>query len=248
MYNSFIGEFYLRFKLVGQRNRVKLKVRYYRMNIKIIISAVIVYLVGSFFAPFDPLSSLVYGIESVFLCCVTLLILSRRKFVKSSSSSMHTLVCVLICIISVLLVCWINFGGYKYLYPSSSGGSSSSYSSGSGIKFGNLWVGYSSDPDTECVVFSVDDPNSIKHSSPTNNWKLTFLDNSSVEFNIIKDETVWVDEKHRVTFLGPVLNKEDVSFIESLRHDKELKISSPDELLEIINKLKAEHKISASSS
>jgi hypothetical protein len=216
------------------------------MNIKIIISAVIVYLVGSFLARFDPLSSLVYGIESVFLCCITLLILSRRKFVKSSSNSIHTLVCVLVCIISVLSVYWINSGGYKYLYPSFSDASSSSYSSvGTGIKFGNLWVGYSSDPDIECVVFSVHHPVEIKHSSPINNWKLTFFDNSSVEFNIIENETVWVDKKHRVTFLGDVLSKEDVSFIKNLRHDKELNISSPDELLEVINKLKAEPKVSA---
>ena len=218
------------------------------MIIKIIVSTIIVYIVGSFFAPFDALASLIYGIESASLCCISLLILSRRKFIKSSSNSIQTLICVLVCMVSVLSVYWINSGGYKYLYPLSSGVSSSSHSSGSGIKFGNLWVGYSFDSDNVCVVFSVDDPNSIKHSSPTNNWKLTFLDNSSVEFNIIKDETVWVDEKHRVTFLGDVLSKEDLSFITNLRHDEELKISSPDELLEIVNKLKAERKVSVDSS
>lgn len=213
------------------------------MNIKIIISTVIVYLVGSFFAPFDPLSSLVFGIESVFLCCISLLILSRQKFIKTSSNSIHTLVCVLVCIISVLSVYWINTDGYKYLYPSSSdtSRSSSSVDTSSNIRFGNLWGEYSFDKNIVCTIFSVDNPIETEYSSSTNKWKLTFSNGNSVEFNIMRNETVWVDKKHRVTFLGDVLSKEDVSFIISLRHDKELNISSPDELLATINKLKTEH-------
>lgn len=215
------------------------------MNIKIIISAVIVYLVGSILAPFDALASLVFGIESVFLCCILLLILSRRKFVKSSSNSVHTLVCILVCIISVLSVYWINSRGYKYLYPTSSGishSSSSSSTTSSNIRFGNLWGGYSFDKNIVCAIFSVDHPIDTEYSSPTNKWKLTFSNGNSVEFIIIRNETVWVDKNHRVTFLGEVLSKEDLLFINSLRYDKELRMSSPDELLTAVNKLKTENK------
>ncbi len=211
------------------------------MNIKIIVTTVIVFLVGSFFVPGDPLSSLVFGIESAFLCCVSLLILARRKFVKSSSNSMHTLVCILVCIISVLSVYWFNSGGYKYFYPSSSDTSQFSYASSSGfIRFSNLWGRYSFNKNIFCSIFSVDNPVEIKYSSATNNWKLTFSDSNSVEFNILRNETVWIDKKHRITFLGEVLSKEDMLFLSNLSHDKELKISSPDELLTTFYKLKAE--------
>lgn len=212
------------------------------MKVKIIVTTIIAYFVGSFLFLGDALTSLVFGIESAFLCCVSLLILNRRKFVKSSPNSMHTLVCVLVCMVSVLSVYWINSGGYKYLYPSSSDMPQSSSASSSGfIRFGNLWGRYSFDQNIVSVIFSVDRPIAIRYSSPTNNWKLAFSDSNSVEFNILKDETVWIDKKHRVTFLGEVLSKEEVLFINSLRNDEELNISSPDELLTIINKLKAEH-------
>ncbi|MCP4614059.1 MAG: hypothetical protein GY845_35680 [Planctomycetes bacterium] len=213
------------------------------MNVKIIVTTIIAYFVGSFLFLGDALTSLVFGIESAFLCCVSMLILNRRKFVKSSPNSMHTLVCILVCIVSVLSVYWINSGGYKYWYPSSSDMSHSSSigNTGGNIRFGNLWGEYSFDENIVCAIFSVDRPIVTKYSSPDNNWKLTFSDSNSVEFNILKDETVWIDKKHRITFLGEVLNKEDVLFLNNLRHDKELKISSPDELLETVNKLKVEH-------
>ena len=119
--------------------------------------------------------------------------------------------------------------------------SSSIGNTGGNIRFGNLWGEYSFDENIVCAIFSVDRPIVTKYSSPDNNWKLTFSDSNSVEFNILKDETVWIDKKHRITFLGEVLNKEDVLFLNNLSHDKELNISSPDELLETVNKLKVEH-------
>jgi len=121
----------------------------------------------------------------------------------------------------------------------------SSVSSSTSFRVGNLWIMHSSDrggfwsKETECVICSVDPPISSRHGDLP--CMLTFSDSNSVEFKIKNDETIWIDKQHRVTFLGPILNKEDMSLLRKHRFDKELKISSPEELLTIVNKLKAEH-------
>ena len=74
------------------------------MGKKIIISTIIAFLIGYSLGPPDLISQLIIGFVAVLLCCVPLLILARFNFVKSSSNSMHTLVCVLVCVISVLSV------------------------------------------------------------------------------------------------------------------------------------------------
>jgi membrane-anchored protein YejM (alkaline phosphatase superfamily) len=64
----------------------------------------IAFLVSFVLGPPDLISQLTLGAISAFFCCVTLLILTRLKFVKSSPNSMHTLVCILVCMVSVLSV------------------------------------------------------------------------------------------------------------------------------------------------
>lgn len=111
---------------------------------------------------------------------------------------------------------------------------------GGAFTFGNLWVGSSSGGGGISVVCAVDPPNTYGAGGATNLWTLEFGDGSSVEFNIMKNQTVWIDKQHRVTFLGPVLDKDDVALMRSHGDDMKVTISSPDELLALVKKLKAE--------
>jgi hypothetical protein len=84
--------------------------RGYPLRMKIVMSAAVVYLSSFVFTPSpDPFSSLVFGTPAAFLCAVSLLILSRFNFLKSSSKSVQTLVCVLVCLVSVLAVACLLF-------------------------------------------------------------------------------------------------------------------------------------------
>lgn len=78
------------------------------MKKKIIISTIVAYCICYLLGPPDRVSQLVYGLAAALLCAVPLLILARCRFVKTSSKSVHTLVCVLVCMISVLSVaCYV---------------------------------------------------------------------------------------------------------------------------------------------
>jgi len=76
----------------------------YGMRDKIIISTVASFCIIFFLSPPDFASQLTLGFAGAFLCAVTLLILTRCNFVKSSSKYLQTLVCVLVCMVSVSLV------------------------------------------------------------------------------------------------------------------------------------------------
>jgi hypothetical protein len=80
------------------------------LRTKIALSTAVVFLSSFVFTPSpDPFSSLVFGTPAAFLCGVSLLILSRFSFMKSSSKSVQTLVCVLVCMVSVLAVACLLF-------------------------------------------------------------------------------------------------------------------------------------------
>ena len=217
------------------------------MKVKIIISTIIAFLISSLVSPPDTLTALILGIESMLFCCVALLILARCKFVKSTSNSMHTLVCILVLMISVLFVQWPPWLQFQETLAEKVKWSPdfSSVSSSTGFRIGNLWFEYLSDSggfwskDIECVTCSLDTPKTSSYDGST--MVFTFSDSNSVEVNIKNGETIWIDKQHRVTFLGPVLNKEDILLLSNYRYDGELEISSPEELLAIVNKLKAEH-------
>jgi len=75
------------------------------MRRKIVISIAAAFLIsGALLGPPDVLSQAVLGIEGAVLCAIPLLILSRYEFVKSSSKQIQTLICVLVCTISILMV------------------------------------------------------------------------------------------------------------------------------------------------
>lgn len=221
------------------------------MKKKIIISTMIAFFISFVLGPADLISQLTFGVISAFLCCAALLILARFKFVKSSPNSMHTLVCLLVCIVSVLFVQWLpwlrfqeRIAGFINWSPNSSILSSETSSIVSRI--GGLWIRCSTkhggilSKEIESVICSLDSPKIHSHKEFTDTWRFEFSEGNSVEFKIEKDETVWIDKQHRVTFLGPVLNREDISLLLNHPHDKELKISSPEELLNVINKFKDE--------
>jgi predicted PurR-regulated permease PerM len=79
------------------------------MTKKIAISTAAAVLVSFALCPApDPLSALVLGGMGAFLCAIPLLILARLAFVKSASKSVHTLVCVLVCLVAILSVaCYV---------------------------------------------------------------------------------------------------------------------------------------------
>ena len=216
------------------------------MKQKIIISTIIAYIISFMLGPPDLISQFTFGFESAFLCFVLLLILDRRKFVKLSHNSMHTLVCILVCIISILSVHCLPWLGFKKMITDRINWAPdlSSVSSSTSFRVGNMWINHLSNSegilskDTEWVICSLDPPKSSSYDGSTK--VLTFSDSNSVEIKHKNGETVWVDKQHKVKVLGPVLDKENVPLLYNLRYDKELNISSPDELLEIVNKLKAE--------
>jgi hypothetical protein len=167
---------------------------------------------------------------------------------------MNTLVCILVCIISVLSVQWLPWLGFQEgiancinWSPNSSIMPSMTLSHSSRI--GNLWIMCSSNHrgilsrESESVICSVDAPE--VHSFDGSTMIFTFADGNSVEVEPKNHETVWIDKQHKAASLGPLLNKEDVLLLLSQPYDEELKISSPEELLNVINKLKAEDPMSA---
>jgi hypothetical protein len=75
------------------------------MTKKIVVSTVVAFLVGFLLlAPPDLISQLVCGLLVAFLCGVPLVVLGRFAFLKSASSSVQTLVCVLVWLIAVLSI------------------------------------------------------------------------------------------------------------------------------------------------
>ena len=72
------------------------------MKKKIIISAIVAYCIGYLLSPPDMMSQLTNGLLAALLCTIPLLILAGRGFVKTASTSVHTLICVLVCMVAVL--------------------------------------------------------------------------------------------------------------------------------------------------
>jgi hypothetical protein len=219
---------------------------------KIVISTLAVFLISFSLGGPDPVSQYALGFMAMVLCGVPLLILARRMFFKASANSMQTLLCILVCLVSVLSVqVWLLYSRAAFLadpFPDSVVSyvpPSASYSS---FRMGNLWIAYLSNPgdaslnETQFVICSIVIPKTWRSDGST--WTLTFSDEDDTSIGIGSssdpDETVWIDKQHKVTHLERVLNEEDVSLLWNHRHDENLKISSPDELLAFVKKLKAE--------
>ncbi len=213
-----------------------------RMRDKIVISTVVAFCISSWLSPPDAATALVLGSGSAFLCGAALLILARSNFMKSLSPSMQAVVCILVCILSVLAVHASAL--YRTAGRINRPSDFASVSSSGSLSFGDLWIAHLSDRrgfwsrETECVICSADPPKTWGYGRAT--CRLTFSDEDSVEVKLKNKETVWIDKQHRVTFLGPVLGKEDVSLLRSHGYDKKYRISSADELLAIVEKLRAE--------
>jgi len=77
------------------------------MKIKIVISTIVAFLISFMLSPPDLVSQLTLGFVSALLCCIPLLIFAQCNFMKSSPNTMHTLVCILVCMVSFLSVHWI---------------------------------------------------------------------------------------------------------------------------------------------
>jgi hypothetical protein len=77
--------------------------RGYGLRRKIAISMAAAFVSSAIFAPVpDMISCLILGTIAAFLCGVPLLILSRFPFMKSASSRVQTLVCVLVYLVAML--------------------------------------------------------------------------------------------------------------------------------------------------
>ena len=90
--------------LLGRNGRDVAEGKDYGMRDKIIISTVVSFYIISFLSPPDVISQLTLGYAGAFLCAVTLLILARSDFMKTSPRYLQALICVLVCMASVLLV------------------------------------------------------------------------------------------------------------------------------------------------
>ena len=223
------------------------------MKKKIVISTIIAFLISCVLCPPDAISQLTLGVISAFLCCAALLILARFQFAKSSPNSMHIVVCTLVCIVSVMIIqIWMQYRRLAFHanpFPDCVVCSLSSSGSYTAFSMGNLWIVHSSNrsstssEEVEYVICSADFPKSCRYDGST--WMFDFSDDTSTGFSGSSGDTVWIDKQHEIKCSGPILGKEDVSLLRDHRYDGDLNISSSEELLAIVNKLKAEEKLGA---
>ena len=177
----------------------------------------------------DVVSQVALMLVMAVVCGVLAFIISRFKSFGPTPQSIKRLIIVLVCLLSITTAYSVMSFARNIGRSGNSSPVSSPVSSFGGVfSFGNLWVGSSSGGRGVTVVCSVDSPVTLAVSGGTDLWMLAFPDGNSVEFNIIRNQTVWIDKQHRVTFLGPVLNKEDVSLMRSHGGDVKLTISSPE--------------------
>ncbi len=133
-----------------------------RMRDKIVISTVVAFCISSWLSPPDAATALVLGSGSAFLCGAALLILARSNFMKSLSPSMQAVVCILVCILSVLAVHASAL--YRTAGRINRPSDFASVSSSGSLSFGDLWIAHLSDRrgfwsrETECVICSADPP------------------------------------------------------------------------------------------
>ncbi len=80
------------------------------LRTKIIVSTAVALLCGYLLSPPDLVSTIVLGVPMALSCGISLLILSRFRFMKSASPSVQTLVCALTCAVAVLLAVCLLFG------------------------------------------------------------------------------------------------------------------------------------------
>lgn len=206
--------------------------------VTLIMVLIVFPLAGAILTPPDVISQMALAIPMMVIYGILTFIVSRFKSFGQTPESIKRLIVVLVCLLSITMVYTItSFLSTIHLHRDSS---YVPLSESGNLRFGNLWVKYSSGGGIDNVVCSVDSPTTCTSGGPHDRWMLAFPDGSSVEFVIINQQTVWIDKQHRVTFLGPVLTKEDVSLMRSHGHDEKLKISSPDELLTLVKKLRAE--------
>jgi hypothetical protein len=74
------------------------------MSKKIFVAAVIAYAITVLLGPRDMISQITFGAMASMLCLIPLLILARLAFFKNAPKPMHTLVCVLVCMVAVLSI------------------------------------------------------------------------------------------------------------------------------------------------
>ncbi len=180
---------------------------------------------------------------------VLALIISRFKSFGQTPQSIRRLIIALVCLLSITTAYSVmNMLNRAHRSADSLVVSSvpppASYAA---FSMGNLWIGYASNrsdalsEEIEYVTCSVGIPKTSRFNGST--WMFTFSNKEgflSTGFGSEVDETVWMDEQHNVTHLGPVLSKNDVSLLWNHRHDENLKITYPTELLAFVKKLKAE--------
>jgi hypothetical protein len=78
------------------------------MTEKIAASAAVALVAGYMLSPPDPLRAIVFGGAAAILCAIPLLVLARFEFLKAASRPIHTLICVLVCLIAILsLACFV---------------------------------------------------------------------------------------------------------------------------------------------
>ena len=75
-----------------------------RLQRKIVIGSLVAAWVASLFAPLDLLCQLTLAVAAALPSVITLSILARRDDFRASSRFLQSLVCVLVCLVSVLLV------------------------------------------------------------------------------------------------------------------------------------------------
>jgi len=155
----------------------------------------------------DVISQIALAIPMMVVCGILAFVISRFKSFGQTPESIKRLIVVLVCLLSITTAySFTSFVSVIYRQRDSSESSESSFEGG-GFSFGNLQVEYSLSDEGVTIVCLVDIPQMFLSGDQGDSRKYTFADGKSVEFVIKNEQTVWIDKQHRVTFLGPVLNK-----------------------------------------
>lgn len=192
-------------------------------------------IVAAILTPPDVISQVVLMSVMTLIGGILAFIISRFRSFAQTPQSIQRMIIVLVCLLSITAA----YSATSFMATIERAMNAPPGSSFDGnFRFGNLWIGSSSGGGGVSVVCSVDSPNTYTVGGKTNLWMLTFPGSNSIEFNFTKNQAVWIDELHRVTFLGPVLNKDDLSLMRSHGRNVELTILSPDDLLAVLEKFR----------
>jgi hypothetical protein len=122
-----------------------------------------------------------------------------------------------------------------------------------GFGFGGLWIQYDIrtggllSESFRHIVIAQTFPENQAQGESAGVFTFTFAGRNPIEVQSAGQETVWVDPQGNVTNLGRVLRPEDIELMQTHRNEVKPPISTPEEFLAIVERLRGGEAVSSSS-